>query len=303
VGEVAVRRWLPDFALIVVTVVWGSTFIVNARTIDHEPPILYSTLRFAVAAVLMLPFALRRARSKGLLSDSVGMGILLAAGMATQIVGQTETSAAKTAFITGLSVPLTPIAALWRTRRPPSISNLAGIVLASGGFFLLAWPKVGGGINRGDGMVLLCAASFAIYIVENAERAPRHDVVLFTALQLVFATASLAAVTGFLHLARPALAITPVELRPLVPDRSLLLAIAYMATFATIGTLGVQTWAQTKMSATHAAIIFALEPVWAAIFAAFILAEVLTGRILAGGALVVAGIIVSEVRLSSENRA
>jgi drug/metabolite transporter (DMT)-like permease len=298
-----VRRRLPDFALILVTVVWGSTFIVNARTIDREPPILYSTLRFAVAAVLLLPFALRRGRSKGLLSDSIGMGILLAAGMASQIVGQTETSAAKTAFITGLSVPLTPIAALWRTRRPPSIPNLAGIVLASGGFFLLAWPKGGAGINRGDAMVLLCAASFAIYIVENAERAPRHDVVLFTALQLAFATASLAAVTGFLHLARPALAITPVELRPLVPDRGLLLAIAYMATFATIGTFSVQTWAQTKMSATHAAIIFALEPVWAAIFAAFILAEVLTGRILAGGALVVAGIIVSEVRLYSENRA
>ena len=294
-------HWGAEIGLILVTVVWGTTFIVNAKTIGREPPIAFLALRFGLATVLLFAAALARrsARTPRLLSDSCLMGVILALGMASQIVGQTETSASKTAFITGLSVVLTPFFALYRTRRLPGTGNLIGFLLASAGFLLLTWPADGGGINRGDWMVLACAVFFAVYIVENAERAPRHHPLLFTAVQIAICTAALGVMTAALRLARPALAITPVESRPILFDRDFLVAVAYMGTFATVGTFGVQTWAQTKMSATHAAILFALEPVWTAIFAAILLAERLPGRSLLGGGLVIAGIVASEIRLGA----
>jgi drug/metabolite transporter (DMT)-like permease len=298
-------NWSAEIGLILVTVVWGTTFIVNAETIGREPPLAYITLRFAIAAVLLAASSAisRRPKSPRLISDSLLMGGLLAFGMASQIVGQTETSASKTAFITGLSVVLTPFFALYRTRKLPRPGNLLGVAFASAGFFLLSWPAGGGAVNRGDLMVLACAVFFAFYIVENAERAPRHDTLLFTTVQIAVCAAIMAAMSVWLRAARPALAIMPIEARPLLFDRSFILAVAYMATFATIGTFAVQTWAQTKMSATHAAILFALEPVWTAIFAAFVLSERLCARALTGGALVIAGIVVSEVRISAGEKA
>lgn len=298
-------HWGAEIGLILVTVVWGTTFIVNAETIGREPPLAYITLRFGIAAALLCAAALfsGRRRTSRLASDSLLLGVLLALGMASQIVGQTETSASKTAFITGLSVVLTPFFAVLRTRSLPRFGNLFGVTLAAAGFFFLAWPRNGGPINRGDLMVLACAVFFAVYIVENAERAPRHNPLVFTAVQITVATAGMGLLSLWLRAARPALAITAFEARPLVFDRDFVIAVAYMATFATIGTFAVQTWAQTKMSATHAAIIFALEPVWTAIFAAIVLSERLSRRAFLGGALVIAGIVVSEIRIRSGEKA
>lgn len=283
--------------LALVTLVWGTTFIVNAKVIGREPPIFYLMLRFAVASVLLVPAWVRIRRTPRLFADSVIMGVLLAFGMAFQIAGQTETTASKTAFITGLSVVLTPIFGVFRFRKSPPAAALAGVALATAGFCLLTWPRGGGTIGRGDLMVLGCAVFFALYIVENSVRAPRHHPLIFTAWQIAICTGVLWVLSAWLRMARPALGVTPFECRPVTFDTGFLLAVLYMSTFATIGTFGVQTWAQTKISATQAAIIFALEPVWTAIFAAFILAETLGPRSLAGGALVIAGILVSEFRI------
>jgi len=99
----------------------------------------------------------------------------------------------------------------------------------------------------------------------------------------------------WLRWARPHLALTRFEMRPLAFDRGFVIAVLYMTLFATVLTFSVQNWAQAKISATKAAIIFALEPVCAAIFAAAILSERLGIRGYAGGGLVIAGIVVSEM--------
>jgi drug/metabolite transporter (DMT)-like permease len=87
------------------------------------------------------------------------------------------------------------------------------------------------------------------------------------------------------------------EARPVPWDRSFVTSVLYLATIGTVGTFFGQTWAQRQMSATHAAILFALEPVFAALLAAPLLGERLGPRGFAGGALVLAGIVASEVRL------
>jgi drug/metabolite transporter (DMT)-like permease len=290
------RAGLPDAALAFVTLIWGTTFIVNAVTIDREPPVAYLALRFAAAALLLGALAARRRRSERIWRDGAVLGFLLAMGMGFQIVGQAQTTASKTAFITGLSVVLTPFFALARTRRMPGAGNLAGVALASAGFAALTWPAGGGPVGRGDLLVVGCAAFFAVYIVENAVRAPRHDPLRLTAIELAVVAAVLAAASAVLRVLPGSVPEAVLERRFLVPDREFLLAVAYMTVFATIVTFALQTWAQTRMSATHAAILFALEPVWAAIFAWLLLGERLGGRGWAGGSLVLAGILVSEIR-------
>lgn len=285
-------RLRADGVLILVTVAWGSSFIVVKNVVAESPPLAFLFFRFLLAATIAGLLAWRRPRTSGLLRDGLVIGGLLAAGMTLQVVGQVETSASKAAFLTGISVVLTPFAAFARTRSLPSLENGAGISLAAIGFFLLTFPAGGGSVNRGDLLVFGCAILFAFYIVEMSLRTPLHDAFCLTAIQLgvVAATAGVLAAVG-------RIAGWPLESRAVVWEGTFLRGVLYLGTIGTVGTFLSQTWAQRHMSATHAAIIFALEPVWAALFAAWFLGERLGARGYWGGALVLAGIVVSELRL------
>lgn len=285
-------RVRTDAALVLVTLVWGSSFIVVKNVVAGAPPLAFVFFRFLIAACACLPLALRRPHTPGLLRDGAIIGTLLAGGMVLQVLGQVETSASKAAFLTGLSVVLTPFAGFLRTGRLPSLENGAGIALAGAGFVLLTLPRGGGPINRGDVLVFLCGIVFAFYIVEMSLRTGRHDPGRLTVVQL----AVVAAVAGILSLVFRAAGVE-VEVRPLVWEGVFLRSVLYLATIGTVGTFLTQTWAQRHMSATHAAIIFALEPVWAALLAAWLLGERLGTAGFWGGALVLAGIVVSETRL------
>jgi drug/metabolite transporter (DMT)-like permease len=290
--EPARMRLRADAALLLVTMIWGSSFIVVKNVVSESPPMAFLFFRFALATAVCLGFAIRRPRTPGLLRDGAIIGLLLAAGMTFQMLGQIETTASKAAFLTGLSVVLTPFAAFARTRRLPSLENAIGITLAGLGFLLLTFPGGAGPINRGDVLVLVCAVVFAFFIVEISLRTRSHDALWLTAVQLAVVAVS-AAVFGAAFRAAGA----AFELRPLVWEGTFLRSVLYLGTVGTVGTFVTQTWAQGHMSATHAAIIFALEPLWAALFAAWLLGERMGVSGWWGGALVLAGIVVSELRL------
>jgi drug/metabolite transporter (DMT)-like permease len=291
-------RLRADAVLVAVTVVWGSSFIVVKDVVRDSPPLAFLFWRFLLAVLLILPLALRRGRTPRLFRDGVAVGLLLAAGMAFQVVGQTETTASKAAFLTGLSVVLTPFAAYVRTRRLPSLENGVGIALASLGFFLLTFPTGAAVLERGDLLMTACGIVFAFYVVELGERTPAHDPLRFTAIQL--AVVALAAGALSLLLRTSLLSgfhAAAAEGRPVVWRGAFLWGVLYLGSIGGVGTFFGQTWAQRRMSATHAAIIFALEPVVAALLAAWLLDERLGMRGIAGGALVLAGILASETRL------
>ena len=290
--EPASMRLRADAALLLVTIIWGSSFIVVKNVVRDSPPLAFLFFRFLLATAVCGTFALRRRRTPNLLRDGAIIGSLLSGGMVLQVLGQVETTASKAAFLTGLSVVLTPFAAFVRTRRLPSLENAIGITLAGLGFLLLTFPGGAGPINRGDVLVFLCAVVFAFYIVEISLRTRDHDAFRLTTVQLASVAVWAAVVGGLLRAAGAGL-----ELRPLVWDRSFLLSILYLGTIGTVGTFVTQTWAQGHMSATHAAIIFALEPVWAALLAAWLLRERMGVSGWWGGGLVLAGIVVSELRL------
>jgi drug/metabolite transporter (DMT)-like permease len=139
-----------------------------------------------------------------------------------------------------------------------------------------------GGSWRGDALVLGCALAFALHIVGVGHVAGRHDAAAITAVQLV-AVAALALLASGLGGARPPL------------EASSWPAIAYMGLVATGLVFLLQNWAQIHTSPTHTALIFALEPVFAAFFSRLFYGEALTGRVAAGGLLIVAGMVVSEL--------
>ena len=287
-----------DAVLVAVTCVWGSSFIVVKNVVRDSPPLGFLFFRFLLATLLVALLAGRRLRTRGLWRDGAVVGALLACGMALQVLGQRGTTASKAAFLTGLSVVLTPFAAYLRTRRLPSLENGIGITLASAGFFLLTFPQGGEPFNGSDLLLTGCGVVFAFYIVELSERGHGHDPLWMTAVQL----ATVVLVAGALSLlARSSLfarlAGAAAESRPILWPGSFLWSVLYLGSIGTVGTFFGQTWAQRHMSATHAAIIFALEPVAAALLAAWLLNESLGARGIAGGVLVLAGIAVSEMRL------
>lgn len=286
-----------DLVLGAVTLVWGSSFVVVRHALDDAPPLAFLFWRFLLAALLAGGFAARRPKSRTALRDGLVLGFFLALGMSLQVVGQAETTASKAGFLTGLAVVLTPFVAFFRTRKLPSVENGLGIALACAGFFLLTFPAAGGPINRGDLFVAAGGVVFAFYGVELAERAGAHDALRLTAIQLAVTAAVAGTLSLLLRL--PALGSLPaaaLEARPIPWRGSFPVTVAYLAIVCTVLAFLGWTWAQGRMSAVHGAIILALEPVFAAAFAAWFLLERLEPRGAAGGALVLAGIVVSELK-------
>ena len=280
--------------LVAATIVWGSSFIVVKNVVRDSPPLAFLFWRFLLAALLVLLLTAGRGLRRQLLKDGGVAGMLLAAGMSLQVVGQTETTASKAAFLTGLSVVLTPFAAYMRTRRLPSLENGLGITLASVGFFLLAFPSGGGPLNRGDLFMTACGVAFAFYIVELGERTGTHDALRLTGVQAVVAAMTAGVLSLLLRTPLlSGLGVAAAEARPVLWQGTFLWSVLYLGSIGGVGTFLAQTWAQKHMSATHAAIIFALEPVVAALLAARFLGERLGSRGIAGGVLVLAGILVS----------
>ena len=289
-----------DAVLAGVTVIWGSTFVANRLVVTGDvPPLLFLLLRFSLAGVVLFLLARGRPRTPGLWADSLAVGGLTAVGIAFQLAGQVYTTASKAAFITGLSVPLTAPVAYLVTRKRPSWENLAGLAIATAGFAVMAWPGDLADVNSGDLLVLVTAFAYAYVVVRLSEASGRHDVRRFAAGQIACAAAATLLLRLAVHpfLGRPE-AVFRAEARRLVSDPKFLGLLLWMALAATVVTFLLMTWAQARMSATHAAVIYALEPVFAALLAAPILGERLAGRELWGGALVLVGILVSELPLS-----
>jgi drug/metabolite transporter (DMT)-like permease len=266
-------RMRPELILVGVTVLWGSTFIVTKDIVRDAPPMLYLVFRFGIAAVLMLALYGNGARKKQLIVDGVILGVLNSLGLILQVYGQVYTTASKSAFITSLNTPLVPLVsfALYRTR--PTTPQLVAVALATIGLMMLTYPVGGARWNAGDLYTVGCAIIYAFTIVQIARRSPRHDAGPLTAVQIAAAALTFCCALALLQLCIRTISpaslpeFARLEARPLVVTQRLVVEGVYMAIFCTVVTFGLQTWSMARMSATHAAIVFALEPVFATVMA------------------------------------
>jgi drug/metabolite transporter (DMT)-like permease len=209
------------------------------------------------------------------------MGLALFAGYALQTFGLRLTTPAKAGFITGLSVVIVPVVSTLALRQRLSWGVWLGVGLATAGLALLSLQS-NLSVSPGDLLVLGCALAFACQILLTGRFAPRYDPLLLTFGQIAV-VASLAGIAALLLESPPA------------PTGTVLFAAVFTGVLATSLAFGIQTVAQRFTSPTRTALVFATEPVFAAVFSFLLIGEVLGLRQLAGCVLILAGMVVAEL--------
>jgi len=266
--------------LAVAAALFGMTFVAVKDALATIPPLSFVGWRFLIGAVVLLLLAIPKGRAafpKGssLWIDGAIAGGILFAGYAAQTIGLEETSATNSGLITGLYVVFTPLLASMFARSRLAPSTVLGASLSVAGLAFLTVSD-SFSLSSGDLWTLACAIAFAFHIVALARMAPRHNVVAFTAVQLLVT-------------AMAALALSWVFEEAGWPPREAWLTLALTAVVVTCGAFLTQVWAQTIVGPSRTAIMLALEPLFAVITAALVLGERLTARGWAGALMMMVG--------------
>ena len=273
-----------DIVLILVTMVWGTTFIIVKNAIQTLPVYNFLFIRFLLAFLLLTIIFHKKLKTidKKTLAVASVIGAMLFSGYAFQTMGLKYTTASKSGFISGFSVVLVPILEAVFLKRKPSKSSILGIVLAFIGLILLT-ANIDLSINIGDFLTLLCAFAFGMQIVLIAKYASTLDTYLLATIQIGIVALLSGIITLLLE-------------KPFVPTSfNVWAAIVITGVFATAFAIVAQNTMQAYTTATHAALIFALEPVFAAIAAFLIGGEVMSFRAILGGIFMFTGIVLSEL--------
>ncbi|WP_026573208.1 DMT family transporter [Bacillus sp. UNC438CL73TsuS30] len=284
---------IADISLLLVTLVWGTTFVLVQNAIDLLEPFSFNGVRFLIAALLLFiclilfdKKQLKLLNGKMLLSG-VFIGFWLFLGYATQTIGLLYTTSSKAGFITGLSVVLVPLFSIFLAKQYPSRNAIFGVCTATIGLFFLTMTDVTG-LNIGDGFVLVCAISFAMHIIMTGKFSSKYPSLLLTVIQIT-TVAVLSIISSFFF---------EDWKRSLDPgillSNDVLIAIIITSVFATAAAFLIQTNFQKYTTATRVALIFAMEPVFAAVAGYFWAHDRLSISALFGCILIFAGMIIAE---------
>lgn len=297
------QRFLPHVVMTALIAIWSASFVVSKVALASLSPQGLVAVRFWIAVLCVAPFLrgsalaeLRQALVPGLCAGTaLGLGYLL------QMAGMTETSAAMGGLLAGLIVPLVAVGGFLFFRARLGGKSLGGLVLALGGIVLICWPsgEAGAANGRHDTLrgILLqvgSSTSYSGHVLLLSRFGRSAPIAAFAFWQLLFVavvgtvamlvTGGLAATTG----------------TPIAWTGELCLAIGYLGILATAVGIGVQSLVQHKVPPTHLALLFALQPLFAALCGWALLGDVLTSLQLAGGALIVLGVVVTSFdRVSS----
>ncbi|MEA3406895.1 MAG: EamA family transporter [Chloroflexota bacterium] len=280
------RQLWADSLLLLVTLIWGGTFVMVKDAVASYPVFPFLTLRFGLATCALVLVGWRRLAELDWRQVGAGvlLGLFLFAGYVFQTVGLRYTSASNAGFITGFSVVLVPLFSAVLLHRPPALKSLLGVSFALVGLGLLTLSHFRRAF-RGDFLVLLCALSFALHIITVSAFAPHMDPLTLTIVQMVTVTAISAAVAFVRH---------PSFWRLRAPW----FAASFTGILATAAAFAIQTTMQRFTTPTHTALIFSAEPVFAALLSVLLTEDVMKGQDVAGGILIVLGTMVSEIRWS-----
>ena len=282
---------VADLSLLLIAAIWGTTFALLRESLRLIHPVELMAFRFTIAAVLVAAIYWRRVASMRSLWlwDGARTGVFLATGYLFQVFGLATITASRSAFITSTYVPMTPLAAFLLMRVRPDLGGVIGVALVTLGLFAFsATEGLGSGgamfaLSGGDLWTVACAAAFAVQIIYTNVAARRSDYAAVTLVQLALS----AAIGWILVAARGGLSV-PLERVPWG-------IIVYLATAATAFVLTLQTWALGQTTPIKAAVIFSTEPIFAAIFAGAFFGERMAPIEIGGAALILAGVIVTEL--------
>ncbi len=281
--------------LVLVTLVWGATFVVIKDALADISPLLFNAVRMTLAAAtLSLIYRKDFVRiSRGSLRAGVLVGIFLWLGYEFQTTGLQLTTPSKSAFLTGFSVMLVPVFLAIGWRRHVNRWTTAGVITALIGLYLMTVPAGNGGglnlesINRGDLLTIGCAVLFALQIIFMGRAMQQYRFEEVATLQAI-----VAAVMMFLT-------VPVVEQAHVIWSARVVWAILVTGLLGTAAAFTIQAWAQQFTPPTHTALIFLLEPVFAWITSYWVLGERLGLRAGIGAGLILLGILLSELRGSA----
>jgi drug/metabolite transporter (DMT)-like permease len=285
------RKVKADLSLMFCSLIWGATFVVVKNGLDHASPFVFLAVRFSIAAALMAlfrPKVIGRIEREELFAG-MRLAFFMFAGYCFQTAGLQYTTATNSGFVTGSSVVLVPVLLGVFWGRSLTRWIYVGALAALIGLYFLTVPAEGlRYLNRGDVFTFVAAGFYAVHIILVGEYSQEHSVSALSLIQ----------VAGCALMAWPLMGFAgAIHWQPVRFDWGwpLFLSILICAVCATAVAFTVQLWAQQYTSPGHAAILFALEPVFAVITSYLMLQERLSARAWKGAALVVSGILLAEL--------
>ena len=275
-------RLKAELALAVAAMIWGSTFVVVNDALVDISPVLYLALRFWMGSLILLLW-IRKRPSRRILVGGMVTGVFLGFGMILQTLGLKFTSASNVGFLTSMYIPLVPFVGALVYGIRTGWRELSAVVVASVGIGLMSFDPSSLTVNQGDLMTVVAAVLFAFQIVLVTRFGVEGELAWLVWLQVTM----VAVVSSF-----------GLILESSFVNWTMRLWWAFGITVfgATVAAFLLQSWGQRHTTATRAALIFALEPVFAGLASYYWLGERLTGRGWVGAGLVLLGVLLAELK-------
>lgn len=281
-----VKNYLNNFLLILVTIVWGSTFVIIKGTVDtgNEAFIVFG--RIFLATIPMLLFILlkngrRLLNKKDFINGSI-LGFLLTIIYLSQTIGLKYTSSGHSAFITGGAIILVPVILFSLFKEKFYKSDILSICTVVLGLFLLTYDY-DTDFNIGDVITFITAISAAFHIVLSGRFVKKTEAIL-----LIFHQFMSASIFSLIYLL-----IVGFEMTSISSD--LLLATVYLGVIGTLFCYFVSIWIQKHVSSVKVVLFFSLEPVFAVFFGYIILNERLNMKEIFGMFLILFGVFLYQI--------
>lgn len=283
------KQWKAESILFMVTIIWGGTFLFTKVGLEFANFSLYMALRFGIALTLALILFGKNLRqmTKKVFKGGTILGICFGVGFALQTLGLKYTDVSNSAFITGLTMPMTPFIAYFIFRKSLRKTAVAGVIIAFIGMSIFTNPFAGS-FNRGDMLTFLSAFCWAFYITYMdifTKDARPGDSSLYLILQLAYSLL-IALLIFFVFDYRSIV---------FIPNQKLLFSLLYNGLLASFLVTFLHTVSQRYTTPVKAALIFSLEPICATIFAVIIFSDTLSTNKIIGGSIMLMGILASEI--------
>lgn len=278
---------LARAALLLCTLIWGSSFFIMKNTLDSIGGIYLLAIRFTIAAVLLsLVFAGKfRLLNKGYVLGGSVMGLLIGAGYVVQTLGLGLTTAGKNAFLTSSYCLIVPFL-YWAVagKKPDKYNISAALVFTLGLGFVSLGPDGGGAVGAGDMLTLLSGFLYACHIVAVNRISPGRDIILLTLVQFISASVMLWLLGAL------------TEDFPANLGGGAVVSLAYLGVMCTAVGLLLQNVGQKYTPPSTAALLLSLEAVFGAMFSVIFAHERITPRLLLGFALIFSALVISEAK-------
>lgn len=286
-------RFLPHLVMTTLITIWSYSFVESKVALRSLSPFALVACRFWLAIGCLLPFVLRGrvlADLRAAFAPGLSAGLALATGYLLQMAGMTGTSASMGGLLAGLIVPLVALGGFLFFHAKLGGKAITGLLLAIAGIATICWPSGGGGGQdtlRGILLQVGSSTSYAAHVLLLSRFGRSAPIAAFAFWQLLVTAlaGTIAAASLGEFGAQPDLVVTW--------HRDLLFAVGYLGVLATAVGIGVQSLVQHKVPPTHLALLFALQPLIAALCGVLFQGDALGVGQIVGGALIVLGVVVT----------